>query len=74
MIFIYLFYVIGRTDCQLTKGHILEWMFYRVLWGFIGEWWFIGGSEWEFKGKEERENIKDLYDYVTLVENYPRTD
>ena len=37
MIFIYLFYVIGRTDCQLTKGHILEWMFYGVLWGFIGE-------------------------------------
>ena len=24
MIFIYLFYVIGRTDCQLTKGHILQ--------------------------------------------------
>ena len=44
MIFIYLFYVIGRTDCQLTKGHILEWMLYGVLWGFSGEWWFIGGQ------------------------------
>ena len=28
MIFIYLFYAIGRTDCQLTKGHILQ--------GFMG--------------------------------------
>ena len=58
MIFIYLFYAIGRTDCQLTQGHILEWMFYGVLWGFIVEWWFIGGQNENLKERKKEKISK----------------
>ena len=66
MQFIYLFYII-TADCQLTKEHIPTIFLWPCSFG-------DDGPDWEFGRKEERENIKDLYDYVTLVENYPRTD
>ena len=55
MIFIYLFYVIREINCQLTKGHILQWMFYGVL----HRSWFIGGQN-ENLNERKKEKISKI--------------